>query len=44
MALTQQLLTNKTFANQVKYQVPEFYQKLQSIDNKQKEKALLQNH
>lgn len=38
--MSQQLLTNKTVANQVKNQDPEFYQKLQSIYNKQKEKAL----
>ncbi|KTD34661.1 Conjugal transfer protein TraA [Legionella moravica] len=41
MAMSQQLLTNKTIANQVNNQVPEFYQKIQCIYNKQKEKALL---
>lgn len=39
--MSQQLLTNKTAANQVKSQYPEFYQKIQNIYNKQKEKALL---
>ncbi|HBD7142687.1 TPA: Ti-type conjugative transfer relaxase TraA [Legionella pneumophila] len=38
--MSQQLLTNKTVANQVKSQYPEFYQKIQSIYNKQKEKDL----
>ncbi|HAT8717228.1 TPA: Ti-type conjugative transfer relaxase TraA, partial [Legionella pneumophila] len=39
-AMSQQLLTNKTVAQQVKNQHPELYQKIQSIYNKQKEKAL----
>ncbi|MFO9453196.1 Ti-type conjugative transfer relaxase TraA [Legionella pneumophila serogroup 1] len=39
--MSQQLLTNKTVADQVKYEHPELYQKIQSIYNKQKEKALL---
>ncbi|HAT8967769.1 TPA: Ti-type conjugative transfer relaxase TraA [Legionella pneumophila subsp. pneumophila] len=39
--MSQQLLTNKTVANQVKNQSPELYQKIQNIYNKQKEKALL---
>ncbi|MDX1792894.1 hypothetical protein SFC82_04350 [Legionella pneumophila] len=38
--MLQQLLTNKTVANQVKSQAPEFYQKIQSVYNKQKEKDL----
>ncbi|HAT8266806.1 TPA: Ti-type conjugative transfer relaxase TraA [Legionella pneumophila subsp. pneumophila] len=38
--MSQQLLTNKTVANQVKNNHPELYQKIQSIYNKQKEKAL----
>ncbi|HAT1771537.1 Ti-type conjugative transfer relaxase TraA [Legionella pneumophila] len=38
--MSQQLLTNKAFANQVKNQHPELYQKIQSIYDKQKEKAL----
>ncbi|MCH9108505.1 Ti-type conjugative transfer relaxase TraA [Legionella pneumophila serogroup 1] len=38
--MSQQLLTNKTVAQQVKNQHPELYQKIQSIYNKQKEKAL----
>ncbi|HAT9682343.1 Ti-type conjugative transfer relaxase TraA [Legionella pneumophila] len=43
-AMSQQLLTNKNIANQVKNQVPEFYHKIQSIYNKQKEKDLYQDH
>ncbi|HCX3504806.1 TPA: Ti-type conjugative transfer relaxase TraA [Legionella pneumophila] len=39
--MSHQLLINKTIANQVKNQVPEFYHKIQSIYNNQKEKALL---
>ncbi|HHT9885354.1 TPA: Ti-type conjugative transfer relaxase TraA [Legionella pneumophila] len=42
--MSRQLLTNstnKTVANQVKNQHPELYQKIQSIYNKQKEKASL---
>ncbi|CZG68862.1 Ti-type conjugative transfer relaxase TraA [Legionella pneumophila] len=37
--ISQQLLNNKTIANQVKNNRPELYQKIQSIYNKQKEKA-----
>ncbi len=37
----QQLLINKTIANQVKSQCPELYQKIQGIYNKQKKKALI---
>lgn len=39
-AMSQQLLTNKTFAQQVKNQHPELYQKIQSAYNKEKEKTL----
>ncbi|MFO3540904.1 Ti-type conjugative transfer relaxase TraA [Legionella pneumophila serogroup 1] len=39
--MSQQLLTNKMFTNLVKNEHPEFYQKLRSIYNKQKEKALV---
>ncbi|HAU1275987.1 TPA: Ti-type conjugative transfer relaxase TraA [Legionella pneumophila] len=39
-AMSQQLLTNKTFAQQVKNQNPELYQKIQSAYNKEKEKTL----
>ncbi|HAU0781795.1 TPA: Ti-type conjugative transfer relaxase TraA [Legionella pneumophila] len=42
--MSQQLLTNKTVANQVKNKNPELYQKIQSIYNKQKEKALLHDY
>ncbi|KTD83119.1 Ti-type conjugative transfer relaxase TraA [Legionella waltersii] len=42
--MSQQLLTNKTVANQVKNQHPELYQKIQSIYNKQKEKAFCHEH
>ncbi|MGL5742813.1 MAG: hypothetical protein ACRCXC_09860 [Legionella sp.] len=42
--MSQQLLTNKNFANQVQNQPPEIYQKIQSIYNKQKEKALCHDH
>ncbi|MFO2502112.1 Ti-type conjugative transfer relaxase TraA [Legionella pneumophila serogroup 1] len=38
--ISQQLLTNKTIANQVKNQAPAFYQKIQCIYNKQKENVL----
>ncbi|HAT6977105.1 TPA: Ti-type conjugative transfer relaxase TraA [Legionella pneumophila] len=38
-AMSQQLLTNKAFANQVKNQHPQLYQKIQSIYDKQKEKV-----
>ncbi|HAU1108895.1 TPA: Ti-type conjugative transfer relaxase TraA [Legionella pneumophila] len=39
--MSQQLLTNKMFTSLVKNEHPEFYQKLQSIYNQQKEKALV---
>ncbi|MFO2668723.1 Ti-type conjugative transfer relaxase TraA [Legionella pneumophila serogroup 1] len=38
--ISQQLLNNKTFANQVKNKHPEFYLKIQSIYNKQRENAM----
>ncbi|AOU32774.1 TPA: Ti-type conjugative transfer relaxase TraA [Legionella pneumophila subsp. pneumophila] len=38
--ISQQLLNNKTFANQVKNKHPEFYLKIQSIYNKQRENAI----
>ncbi|HDV4553853.1 TPA: Ti-type conjugative transfer relaxase TraA [Legionella pneumophila] len=38
--ISQQLLTNKTIANQVKNQASAFYQKIQCIYNKQKENVL----
>ncbi len=41
--MSHQLLTNKTVANQVKNNHPELYQKIQSIDKKQKEKVLIQD-
>jgi len=39
-SMSQQLLTNKSFVNQAKNQYPQLYQKIQSIYDKQKEKAL----
>ncbi|MFJ1267880.1 Ti-type conjugative transfer relaxase TraA [Legionella lytica] len=41
--ISQQLLTNKTNADKIKSQHPALYQKIQSIYNKEKEKALLLN-
>ncbi|TID72737.1 AAA family ATPase, partial [Legionella pneumophila] len=38
--MSKQLLTKKNVGEQVKYEHPELYQKIQSIYNKQKEKAL----